>query len=208
MFQKGKRDRYTVPQAVKILLEKQNLKCSKVPLRVRQNLAFIIDVDKLKHWKDVKSDMNGSYSHTLRIASWTIKIDENKESNVIAKKKVDLKSSNQYHIYVHSTKNNSGLCRSIFIMRGESGHVMNDQCLLQYTIQDKNCDKVSFNVPAHGNSKRSSKPFYPVKKSTIEALKKEVTTKSPSVVYSNASAAAGGIMGANVQSEIQKQENR
>lgn len=146
--------------------------------------------------------MNGSYSHTLRIASWTIEIDENKEGNVIAKKKIELKSSNQYHIYVHSTKNISGLCRSIFIMRGEGGHVINDQCLLQYTIQDKNCDKVSFNVPAHGNSKKSSKPFYPVKKSTIEALKKEVTTKSPSVVYSNASAAAGGIMGAREPGDL------
>ena len=71
-----------------------------------------------------------------------------------------------------------------------------------------------------GTAKKSIKPFYPVKKSTIEALKKEVTTKSPSVVYSNASAAAGGITGArepgdlprvktaNVRSEIQEQENR
>lgn len=89
-------------------------------------MAFIMDVGKLKHWKDVQSDMNGSYSHSLRIASWTIEIDENKEGNVIAKKKIELKSSNQYHIYVHSTKNISGLCRSIFIMRGEGGHVIND----------------------------------------------------------------------------------
>lgn len=77
-----------------------------------------------------------------------------------------------------------------------------DQCLMQYTIQDKNCDKVSFNVPAHRNSKKSSKPFYPIKKSTIEALKKEVTTKSPSVLYSNASVAAGGTMGAREPGDL------
>lgn len=202
VFQNGKRDRYTVPQAIKILLEKQNMKCSKVPLRVRQNLSFIIDVKKLKHWEDIKSDMNGSYSHTLRIATWTIEIDENKEVNAIVKKKIELKSSNQLYIHVHSTKNTAGLCRSIFILRGESGQVVNDQCLLQYTILDKNCDTVSFAVGAHGNSKKSSKPFYPVKKSTIEALKREVTTKSPSVVYSNASAAAGGIMGARQPGDL------
>ncbi|XP_044169760.1 uncharacterized protein LOC114952061 [Acropora millepora] len=107
VFHKGKRDRYTVPQAVKILLEKQNLKCSKVPLRVRQNLTFIIDVAKLRHWEDVKSDMNGSYSNTLRIAIWTVEIDGNKEVTVLAKKKIELKSSDQFHIHIHSTKKHS-----------------------------------------------------------------------------------------------------
>ena len=53
-----------------------------------------------------------------------------------------------------------------------------------------------------GTAKKSIKPFYPIKKSTIEALKKEVTTKSPSVVYSNASAAAGGIMGAREPGDL------
>ena len=57
-------------------------------------------------------------------------------------------------------------------------------------------------MPAHGDSKKSSNPFYPVKKSTIEAFKKEVTTKSPSVVYINASAAAGGIMGAREPGDL------
>ena len=187
---------------MKILLEKQNLKCSKVPLRVRQNLTFIIDVAKLRHWEDVKSDMNGSYSNTLRIAIWTVEIDGNKEVTVIAKKKIELKSSDQFHIHIHSTKNIAGLCRSIFILRGESGQVINDQCLLQYAILDKNCEEVSFNVRAHGNSKKSSKPFYPVKRSTLEALKKDITTKSPSVVYSNASTAAGGILGAREPGDL------
>lgn len=203
VFHKGKRDRYTVPQAVKILLEKQNLKCSKVPLRVRQNLTFIIDVAKLRHWEHVLRDMNGSYSNTLRIATWTVEMDENKEVTVIAKKKIELKSSDQSHIPIHSTKNIAGLCRSIFILGGEGGQVINDQCLLQYAILDKNCEEVSFNVRAHGNSKKSSKPFYPVKRrSTIEALKKDITTKSPSVVYSNASTAAGGILGAREPGDL------
>ena len=185
-----------------ILLEKQNLKCSKVSLRVRQNLTFIIDVAKLRHWEHVLRDMNGSYSNTLRIATWTVEMDENKEVTVIAKKKIELKSSDQSHIPIHSTKNIAGLCRSIFILGGESGLVINDQCLLQYAILDKNCEEVSFNVRAHGNSKKSSKPFYPVKRSTIEALKKDITTKSPSVVYSNASIAAGGILGAREPGDL------
>ncbi|KAJ7369652.1 hypothetical protein OS493_037335 [Desmophyllum pertusum] len=71
-----------------LLLATHKQKCSKVPLRVRQNMAFIIDVGKLKHWQDVKSDMNGVYSRTLRIATWIVEIDENKDVEVVAKKKV------------------------------------------------------------------------------------------------------------------------
>ena len=152
------------------MLDEKDHKCSNVPLRVRQNMAFVINIEKLKHWEDVKSDMNGSYSHTLRIGTWTLEIDENKEIEVIAKKKIQLASSSQFHLYVHSTKNVAGLCRSIFLLRGENGQVVNDHCLLQYTILDKDCDEVSFNVRSHGNSKNSRKPFYPVKKNVISGV--------------------------------------
>lgn len=208
IFKRGNRERYTAMQAFDILLATHKQKCSKVPLRVRQNMAFIIDVGKLKHWQDVKSDMNGVYSRTLRIATWIVEIDENKDVEVVAKKKLELVHNRQHHLYIHSTKNVAGFCRSIFLLRGHDGEVINGQCLLQYTIVDKDCNEVNFEVAAHGNSKGDNKPYYPSKKSTIEAMKKYLATNSPSVAFSNALAAVGGMLGAREPGDLPRSKKQ
>lgn len=115
ILETGKKERYTVREVAKRLLMEQGEKCRKIPLRVRRNLSFLVDVSKYKCWQDVKSDMNGVYSETLRIATWTVEVDRNDQVQVLEKKKVELASDNEYHIYVHSTKNKAGLCRSIFL---------------------------------------------------------------------------------------------
>lgn len=76
---------------------------SKVPLRVRRNISFVIDTSELNYWKDVKTDMNGVCSNTLRIATWTIDVNENYNVEKIEKKKVSLLHERQFHVHIHST---------------------------------------------------------------------------------------------------------
>ncbi|XP_064629357.1 uncharacterized protein LOC135488632 isoform X2 [Lineus longissimus] len=74
IYESGRNTRYPVSEAVTILLYGKKSCCSKVPLMVRHNLAFLIDVSKLSDVNDVKSDMNGTLPHVLRIAIWTIQV--------------------------------------------------------------------------------------------------------------------------------------
>ena len=76
-------------------------KCTKTPLKVRRNMSFLIDVNSFKHWEDVKSDMNGSYSRSLRIGTWTLEIDANRNVEVLYKKEVPLLQTSQFHIYIN-----------------------------------------------------------------------------------------------------------
>ena len=82
----------------------------------------------------------------------------------------------QHNLYIHSTKNTAGLFCLISLLIGQTGDVLKSQCLLQYTILDKDCNEVHFDVPvpAHGSSKGNDKPYYPSKKSIIEAIKKNM----------------------------------
>lgn len=203
IFESGKKQRYTVKEAVQILLSENQNKCQKTPLKVRKNLSFLVDVTKLKCWEDVKSDMNGVFPITLRIATWTVEVEPEEDVDILEKKKVELMSGNQFHIYVNSKKNKAGLCRSIFYVMGRDSHIVNSTCLLQYTIvKDLECDEVIFKVPSHGNSKRGKKPFYPTQKSTLEAIKKELSSNSASVAFRNVSVSAGGILGAREPGEL------
>lgn len=173
IFESGRKDRYTVREAVEILLcqTEKGVKCNKTPLKVRKNLSFLIDVGKLKCWQDVKSDMNGVFSHTLRICTWTVEVDQENKICSLEKKKIALTAQNMYHIHINSMRNKAGLCRSIFFLRGQDEEVLNSMCLLQYTIaKEAQSTEVVYDVLPHGNSKGKIKPYYPTKKSTIQAI--------------------------------------
>jgi len=101
VFEVGKKERYTIKEAVKILLMEHEQKCSKTPLQVRRNLSFLVDVSKLGCWQDVKSDMNGVYHNNLRVATWTVEIDANNHVKIVEKKKVELASDNDFHVHIH-----------------------------------------------------------------------------------------------------------
>ena len=205
VFECGKKERYTTKEAVRILLAEhhQEVKCNKTPLKPRKNLSFLIDVAKFKCWQDVKSDMNGVYSDTLRVCTWTFEVDQEVNVDILEKKKIPLKSERVFHIYTNSMRNKAGLCRSIFFLRGRDGEILNSTILLQYTISKEGCTEVVFNVPSHGNSKaQSGKPFYPTKKSTLQAVKSEMTSNSAAVAFRNVSVSAGGALGAREQGEL------
>lgn len=71
---------------------------------------------------------------------------------------------------------------------------MHDTCLLQYHIDQDNCEEVQFEVTPHGNRKHGKKPFYATKMSTMEAMKEELSHSAPSVAFKKVSSEAGGVL--------------
>ena len=88
-------------------------------------------------------------------------------------------------------KKDFGLCRSIFYLMRASGKILGSTCLLQYHLPKENTDEVQFEVTTHGNRK----PFYPLLKGTMEAMKNEIASSSPSVAQRNICDNAGGVFG-------------
>lgn len=204
IFECGRKERYTVTEAVEILLceFEEEMKCNKTPLKVRKNLSFLVDVGKFKCWQDMKSDMNGVFSHTLRICTWTVEVDEENEVHSL-EKKIALTGQNMYHIYINSMRNKAGLCRSIFFLRGQDEEILNSICLLQYTIaKEVQSTEVVYDVPSHGNRKGKRKPYYPTEKNTIQAIKDELGCNSAAMAFRNVAVSAGGALGARDPGEL------
>ena len=178
------------------------MKCIKTPLKVRSNLSFLVDISSFKNWEDVKSDMNGKYSHPLRTRTWTLNIDDDESVEILCRKKIPLKNKGDIHININSKKNDASLCRSIFFLMGASEDIVRQTCLLQYHICRKDADQVRFEVAPHGNRKHGSKPFYPMQKSTMEAIKNELSSKSPAVAHRNVCDFAGGVFGAERRGQL------
>jgi hypothetical protein len=63
----SKSTHYTYHDAVKIILECNDDKvCSKHPIRVEENAAFVVDLGKLQHADDIKADDSGHWIHNGR----------------------------------------------------------------------------------------------------------------------------------------------
>ena len=206
MYVYGKQERFTPSEAVEILLGRE-AKCTKVPLRVRENCAFIIDSGHLASPDDVKADMNGIYNKLLKISTWTISVDPvDATINILERKKVDIPNDalDHYHLSIHSKMNHVGLCRSIFLLLDKHGEVANRSCLLQYHIHSPLAqNKVEFDVLPHGNRKHGNQPFYPTQQSTLGEIKSALRDGSSSaVVYNNVSRSNGGIMAVSHPGQI------
>ena len=199
----GKKERYTIREATEILMHHStSAKCTKTPLKVRRNLSFLVYISSFKNWEDVKSDMNGKYSYPLRTGTWTLNIHDDESVEILWKKKVPLKNKGDIHIYINSKKNDAGLCRSIFFLMLASGDILSQTCLLQYHIAGEDADEVQFEVAPHGNRKHGGKPFYPLQKSTMEAIKNALSSKSPAVAHRNVCDIVGGVLGAEQPGQL------
>ena len=86
MFEKSRAIRYTVSDAARILIGSKAPKCSKQPLKVRENASFPIDLKWFSEWEDIKADMNGVYNRFLRCSIWTLKLEDGLWSVVSRKK--------------------------------------------------------------------------------------------------------------------------
>ena len=74
-----------------------------------KNMSFLVDVSNLRHWEDVKSDMNGKFPKVLRIGTWTLDIGVEMDVEILAKKKIPLTCDSQMDIYINSKMNVHGL---------------------------------------------------------------------------------------------------
>jgi hypothetical protein len=204
IFKAGKAARYTAQEVADILCgrdsdtaDREPERCTAMPVMVRRNCAFLLDLTHFASADDAKSDMNGVFAHPLRVGTWTLKYCDS-EFMVTHKKKVEISDKNQYHLSIHSKKNNAGLCRSIFILYDVDGKIVNDSCLLQYHIDESvGKDVVEFEVRSHGNRKHGHKPFNPMQKSTLEQIKHSLRDgEHTSSVYNDMSRHMGGFMSA------------
>lgn len=210
IFYTRKKVRYTVSEAAKILLKNATgKKCTKTPLRVRKNMSFLVDISKYEKWEDMKSDMNGAYTHPLRTGIWTIDVSGNMEVQILAKRKMELTMKSNFHMHINSKRNKFGLGRSIFFLSNHDGDILHNTCLLQYHIDKENCEEVVFHVAPHGNRKKGDdKPFYPTQKSTMQAIKQELSMKPASGVFKMVSSSAGGILGARQPEQLPKSKQQ
>ena len=209
LLEYGKRTRYTVSEAINVIMcrSKKEKICRERPLRVRKNAAFLVDVKSLKHWEDIKDDMNG-YNKVLRCGVWTVQCDVESDDHVvtevIAKKRVELDRDNKYHMIINSKGNKvcPDLERSIFVLQDGKGEIVNGIALLQYHISS-DAEEVDFKVQSHGNKKKNtSTPFYPTAKSTMQAIKVQLKEKPPSQAFKAVSGMAGGPAGAKSAGEL------
>lgn len=113
-------------------------KCSRQPLKVRENASFLIDVKWFKNWEDLKSDMNGVYDGVLRCAVWTTEMN-NGSWTLLQKKKAPLTSRNTYHLIQNSRRNKAALSlvRSTFLLKDVKGNLIENVCLLQYHVSNE-----------------------------------------------------------------------
>lgn len=73
------RTHYNYSEAVEILLSREHKErvCTKHPIAVEENASFLVDLDKLAHVDDIKSDDCGHWKHngrkTMKVAVWNNK---------------------------------------------------------------------------------------------------------------------------------------
>ena len=196
MFEKSRTTRYTVTEALRILTESKALKCSKQPLKVRENASFLIDLKWFSEWEDIKADMNGVYNRVLRCGIWTLKLEDGLWS-VVSRKKIPLTSPTMFHLVLNSKANKAqpALVRSLFLLKNAGGGIVGDACLLQYYLTNGQ-EQVKINVQTHGNCRKTNpKPFQTMKKSSLRELQEGASSKPSRQVYDDLRQRSGGICG-------------
>ena len=92
---------------------------------------------------------------------------------------------------VNQRENTHGLIRNITYFTDSKNKVLNSKIILQYFINRKICgdkEELQYTAPRHGNANADT-PFFPLKKSTLDMFKKQVSGKGKravSTVYDNA----------------------
>ena len=125
--------------------------------------------------------------------------------SLLEKKKVPLPSKDAYHLVQNSRKNKvaPALTRSIFLLKDVKGNSVNNVCLLQYHVSNKDARVEDLEIQKHSNSRWTNpKPFYPLKKSMLSSIKDNVIKKGSHRVYDDLRKKAGGAFGASSVSEL------
>ncbi len=111
------------------------------------------------HWEDLKADMNGVYDGYIKCGVTTMQEIDSKWY-VMQRKEVPISNLNEYHLLQNSRRNKSApsLTRSIFLLKDNEGHYVNNVCILQYIVENDE-GRVEFAVQGHGNQQ-----LFPFKK--------------------------------------------
>ena len=210
-FEKGRQERYTVQDAVNIISNESKVsrKCSRQPLRVRENASFIIDLRCFKDWEDIKADLNGVYNGVIRCGISTIEYEDG-TCRQLTRKEVPLETDHGYHLLQNIKRNKAApeLVRSIFLLRSKEKEFVENVCLLQYNLTNAvGCVEVE--VKSHGNCKAASKtPYYPTKKSTMKEMKAALNSNEAPCVYNDMRRVEGGVCAARNPSDLPRSKNQ
>lgn len=140
--------------------------CSKHPIQIDTNCAFIVDSSKLLDPGDIKCDDCGAWKQT-KTATTTLQIENGKVSSVqvcpsASKKKCYTLVSQHY-----SCKSSTDLSRHISMLFDPRGQPQPNQ-YVRYRFSSL---EHSVNVQPHGNSKKTLQPYKRTCPSTLQNLK-------------------------------------
>lgn len=170
--------------------------CQKVPFRPEKQLCFLIDTssEHIKHRDDIRSDGNGTYTHT----------GVHKDYFSQSAKKVSDCSEAKYLLkasyFTHRTT--KVFCRRIFELyeKQDSKFVPRKYVFLAYYF--KNGQECCIARPPHGNGS-SRRSFERAKKSTLMAVRSnQQQGRSAAETYNTMLAEAGGIMSCDNTTEL------
>ena len=143
-------------------------KCTRQPMKVQCNAAFLIDV-RVIPLDDLPADGNGRYVNNRQVTHTYTNLSKGKwkkkGSSCLA-----LKTKNEYHL-TREYRKQGDFRQTISYMTDINGDVVNNVALVQYTFTGKEHDLAP---TAHGNAKRK-KVFTRTKPSVRQKLKENLT---------------------------------
>ena len=163
--------------------------CTDHPTLVQNNVAFVIDLSKLKCKDDVRADDLGAWKCTgSRILKFNIEIKEG-VCHIVSESSNLVKIRRQYH--VHGTDRD--FHRMIACVDTSIGSVVpSSRCLLQYWFESGHEHPVK--IKSHGNSNAKKEPYCRTHPSTLQALKHEASSLPPKDAVKAVYNSEGGIM--------------
>ena len=163
IFAKGKSEATKTSIAVRTLLKGHDSSriCSDVPLYVDKNVEFIVDTNRLLHWKDLHSDLSGFVRTKTKKFYYDSK---SQDLDINRSKNHDLTVTR--YIYVHS--DHKDFHKVVVSVSPKNDKQPMNLVYLQYYFDDEE-QKVNFNR-IHGNTK-GEKSWRQTKFSVKEKIK-------------------------------------
>lgn len=158
------------------------MKYSKTPLKVRQNLSFLINVAKLENCEDIKSDMNGVFYDTC-ICTWTVEVSKENDVDTLEKKKIDLVSKKSYHVYINSMRNKAGLSFYIFCYEVEKERFTIQFVCCSTRLQEKVATKLYMKYLLMETGRERESHYIPARKVHCKPLKITIERLLPNTMF-------------------------
>jgi hypothetical protein len=164
------------------------------PVHVEHNVAFVIDLSKLKNKDDVGADDMGTWKCTgSRLLKFSVKVDKKvyQIMNAGAPNSTMVYIRRLYH--VHGTDND--FHRMTAYVDSKNSSVTSSRCVVQYWFASG--VEHSINIKAHGNSKIKTESYCRTHPSTLSAIKDYGKDHAPKETITAIYTAEGGIIEAN-----------